>query len=146
MAKLQYNPATMLDPLGALKQATNVGEPVASRREQLSAPAVTNYNAPLTEVPRGTDLEPENTSRAAPVSVAPAKPLAASAKTSRNTIYLYPEDTAKLRQLNAYAGATHGIRANDSMVIRAALSLVEQDVRFVHALNQAIQADRRRTK
>jgi hypothetical protein len=146
MAKLQYNPATMLDPLGALKQATNVGEPVASRREQLSAPAVTNYNAPLTEVPRRTDLEPENTSRSAPVSVAPAKPLAASAKTSRNTIYLYPEDTAKLRQLNAYAGATHGIRANDSMVIRAALSLVEQDVRFVHALNQAIQADRRRTK
>jgi hypothetical protein len=145
MAITQYNPATMLDPLSALKQATNVGEPVASRREQLSPSAVTNY-APLTEVPRRTDLEPENTSRSAPVSVAPAKPLAASAKTSRNTIYLYPEDTAKLRQLNAYAGATHGIRANDSMVIRAALSLVEQDVRFVHALNQAIQADRRRTK
>jgi hypothetical protein len=145
MAKTQYNPATMLDPLSALKQATNVGEPVASRREQLSPSAVTNY-APFTEVPRRADLEPENTSRSAPVSVAPAKPLAASAKTSRNTIYLYPEDTAKLRQLNAYAGATHGIRANDSMVIRAALSLVEQDVRFVHALNQAIQADRRRTK
>jgi hypothetical protein len=145
MAKTQYNPATMLDPLSALKQATNGGEQVASRREQLSTSAATNY-APLTEVPRRADLEPENSSRSAAVSVAPAKPLAASAKTSRNTIYLYPEDTAKLRQLNAYAGATHGIRANDSMVIRAALSLVEQDVRFVHALNQAIQADRRRTK
>jgi len=67
------------------------------------------------------------------LSSAPVKPLFSSLKPSRNTVYLYPEDLTKLRQLSGYASTEHGIRANDSIIVRAALSLIETDVRFLHA-------------
>ena len=79
------------------------------------------------------------------LSSAPVKPLSSSLKPSRNTVYLYPEDLTKLRQLSGYASTEHGIRANDSMIVRAALSLMETDVRFLHALKDAVLSDRRRT-
>ena len=79
------------------------------------------------------------------LSSAPVKPLSSSLKPSRNTVYLYPEDLTKLRQLSGYASTEHGIRANDSMIVRAALSLIETDVRFLHALKDAVLSDRRRT-
>ena len=79
------------------------------------------------------------------LSSAPVKPLSSTLKPSRNTVYLYPEDLTKLRQLSGYASTEHGIRANDSMIVRAALSLIETDVRFLHALKDAVLSDRRRT-
>lgn len=77
-------------------------------------------------------------------SSAPVKPLSANLQTSRNTVYLYPEDLTKLRQLSGYAATEHGIRANDSMIVRAALSLLEADVRLLHALKETELLDRRR--
>lgn len=65
------------------------------------------------------------------VSSAPVKPLSSSLKPSRNTVYLYPEDLTKLRQLSGYASTEHGIRANDSILVRAAPSLMDTDVRFL---------------
>lgn len=79
------------------------------------------------------------------LSSAPVKPLSSSLKPSRNTVYLYPEDLTKLRQLSGYASTEHGMRANDSMIVRAAISLIETDVRFLHALKDAVLSDRRRT-
>ena len=122
MAKTKYNPLSAFrdDPLAALKQAT--GE----RTVDVSAAA--------------------DGGGVAEMSRAPVKPLATTLKPSRNTVYLYPEDLTKLRQLSGYASTEHGVRANDSMIVRAALSLMEADVRFLHALKAAELSDRRRTR
>jgi hypothetical protein len=145
MAKTPYKPTAMLDPLAELRSATT--QPT----DQTRVPAVDESYSAL--VPSGADalgqqaptetLEPKLASR---LSVAPVKPLSTALKPSRNTVYLYPEDLTKLRQLSGYASSEHGIRANDSMIVRAALSLVESDVRFMHALKDAELSDRRRTK
>ena len=146
MAKTKYNPlqAIQNDPLASLKKAT------AERVDSESSSAV-----PDVAVPNGRNqtrsAEPSETQEkpAQPVGVrlssAPVKPLSSTLKPSRNTVYLYPEDLTKLRQLSGYASTEHGIRANDSMIVRAALSLIETDVRFLHALKDAVLSDRRRT-
>ena len=146
MAKTKYNPlqAIQSDPLASLKKATvertdlesfsaaadSAGPPFSTQRSSMEVSAV-----------RGDTVPPEGTQ----LSSAPVKPLSSSLKPSRNTVYLYPEDLTKLRQLSGYASTEHGVRANDSMIVRAALSLIETDVRFLHALRDAVLSDRRRT-
>lgn len=128
MAKTKYDPSIYRDdPLAALKQAT--GERAAEAGGTANISATTDQERAATAPSRAT-----------------AKPLSASLKPSRNTMYLYPEDLTKLRQLSGYASIEHGVRTNDSMIVRAALSLLEADVRFLHALREAELSDRRRTR
>jgi len=147
MAKTRYNPLQAIhdDPLAGLKKAT-ADQPI----EQSALPEHTegtqhnpasSGNRVEPSVPASAPI-PAPTSR---LSSAPVKPLSAALKPSRNTVYLYPDDLTKLRQLSGYASTEHGVRANDSMIVRAALSLMETDVRFLHALKEAELSDRRRT-
>lgn len=146
MAKAKYNPlqAIQNDPLAGLKAATVERLDAESQAEQgtdtihAEQPQVSKPETTSTQV---RPTQPEGTW----LSSAPVKPLSSSLKPSRNTVYLYPEDLTKLRQLSGYASTEHGIRANDSMIVRAALSLMEADVRFLHALRDAVLSDRRRT-
>ena len=145
MAKTKYNPlqAIQNDPLAGLKAAT------AERTAVESGPARPDVALPTPDSGQdrielnGSQERRSQTTEPARVSSAPVKPLSPSLKPSRNTVYLYPEDLTKLRQLSGYASTEHGIRANDSMIVRAALSLMETDVRFLHAL-KAVLSDRRR--
>ena len=157
MAKTAYKPAQMLqeDPLAALKRMTEDRSRIEGEREadRISAEAPQEPPTAVTELRSksaedlNTDVRPVEVSRAArSYSVAPTKPLARQVNPARSTFYLYPEDLTKLRMLSGYASTHHGIRANDSLIMRAALSLVESDVRFMHALEEAMQADRRKTK
>lgn len=145
MAKTKYNPlqAIQSDPLASLKKATVewVSTGSSSPAPEASLPAFDNHASA-----RVSDHHQEPTqAEGVRLSSAPVKPLSSSLKPSRNTVYLYPEDLTKLRQLSGYASTEHGIRANDSMIVRAALSLIETDVRFLHALKDAVLSDRRRT-
>jgi hypothetical protein len=146
MAKAKYNPlqAIQNDPLAGLKAATVNRIDAESQAEQETE--TTQAEDPMLSKPETNSVQ----ARPAPqdgirLSSAPVKPLSSSLKPSRNTVYLYPEDLTKLRQLSGYASTEHGIRANDSMIVRAALSLIETDVRFLHALKDAVLLDRRRT-
>jgi hypothetical protein len=153
MAKKAYKPTQMLreDPLAALRQATEERAAeltvLAGVNEHAQAappqePIRTTEPAAYTEVNESEQLRHMNTAS----SVAPTKPLARSLNPSRNTVYLYPEDLTKLRVLSGYASTDHGIRTNDSVIVRAALSLVEPNVRFMHALEEAMLSDRRKSK
>ena len=146
MAKTKYNPMTAIkeDPLAGLKEVTAERAP-----SSLTYGSMENRNSGL---PGQTSPRDSFSGQAVPtsyqeppVSSAPVKLLSASLKPSRNTVYLYPEDLTKLRQLSGYASTEHGVRANDSMIVRAALSLMDTDVRFLHALKEAELSDRRRT-
>jgi hypothetical protein len=141
MAKTPYRPSAMLDPLSDLKQATTSNPEQAVETAPLPESASDASTVTAQATTAVDDIQP-----ASRLSVAPVKPVSTALKPSRNTVYLYPEDSTKLRQLSGYASSEHGIRANDSMIVRAALSLVECDVRFMHALKDAELSDRRRTK
>jgi hypothetical protein len=153
MAKAKYNPLNALreDPLAGLKQATiereSETEPLSTRAiEEIPAQAEAGLGVPV--APQDGVSGQRASLRTIPgrgVSSAPIKLLSANLKPSRNTVYLYPEDLTKLRQLSGYASTEHGMRANDSMIVRAALSLIDTDVRFLHALKEAELSDRRRT-
>lgn len=143
MAKAKYNPINAFrgDPLAALKRAT---DPVPPATEVVE-PSTSAFSVALEQEMKlaspNLSLEakdPTTSSRAS------QKPLAATLNTSRNTVYLYPEDLTKLRQLSGYISSEHGIRANDSMLFRAALSLLEPDARLLHALKETELLDRRR--
>jgi hypothetical protein len=152
MAKTKYNPLSAIkdDPLASLKQATaervTTPTPAGTRTDNDSAPddsgIMAQQNGSAVTVAQGAVHRSVSTGS---LSSAPVKPLSANMKPSRNTVYLYPEDLTKLRQLSGYASTEHGIRANDSMIVRAALSLIDTDVRFLHALKDAELSDRRRT-
>ena len=144
MAKAKYNPlqAIQNDPLASLKRAT------AERVDTQSfttEPDISTQVLNTGTVGGNASQERRTQLEGTQLSSAPVKPLSSSLKPSRNTVYLYPEDLTKLRQLSGYASTEHGIRANDSMIVRAALSLIETDVRFLHALKDAVLSDRRRT-
>ena len=144
MAKTKYNPlqAIQNDPLASLKRATAERVDTQSfTTEPDMSPQVLNTGTVGGKASQERRTPLEGTQ----LSSAPVKPLSSSLKPSRNTVYLYPEDLTKLRQLSGYASTEHGIRANDSMIVRAALSLIETDVRFLHALKDAVLSDRRRT-
>jgi hypothetical protein len=142
MAKGTYKPAAMLDPLKNLREATVeiafsdtiTAKPQTSIMEEVAA----------VTVPQMPESPPVPVTEVRQQSVAPVKPLTANIRTSRTTIYLYPEDVTKLRKITAYVTGTHGIRVNESLIMRAALSMVEEDARLIHALIQGIQYDRRR--
>ena len=146
MAKTKYNPlqAIQNDPLASLKKAT--AERVDAELPSVDAATNVPDASALADSFKvsASDEKPAHV-KGAGLSSAPVKPLSSSLKPSRNTVYLYPEDLTKLRQLSGYASTEHGIRANDSMIVRAALSLMETDVRFLHALKDAVLSDRRRT-
>jgi hypothetical protein len=153
MAKAAYNPTQMLreDPLAALRHVTEeraAETAVLASEEQHPTTAHPKETLPAAEP--ATPEESDETARLRHLnttsSVAPIKPLARSLNPSRNTVYLYPEDLTKLRMLSGYASTDHGIRTNDSVIVRAALSLVEPDVRFMHALEEAMLSDRRKSK
>jgi hypothetical protein len=117
MAKAAYRPTQMLreDPLAALKQATEerAVDQAVLRNEEVAKPiaAVPPETEQRSEPARNPAVErkqfrPGN----AGSSIAPVKPLAKSLNPTRNTVYLYPEDLTKLRQLSGYASTNHGIR------------------------------------
>ncbi|SNT44024.1 hypothetical protein SAMN05421770_11717 [Granulicella rosea] len=146
MAKTKYNPMNAFreDPLAALRQATESADArdvtdAAEARPIPAQPVLRRIAA--SEPPSSEPVAPQPPIQR---SSAPVKPLSANLQTSRNTVYLYPEDLTKLRQLSGYASTEYGIRANDSMIVRAALSLLETDVRFLHALKETELLDRRR--
>ncbi len=144
MAKKRYNPlqAIQNDPLASLRQATLERTITETSSSDTAVPSSDTQMSGAKESPfQGASAKPEGIRS----SSAPVKPLSSSSKPSRNTVYLYPEDLTKLRQLSGYASTEHGIRANDSMIVRAALALMETDVRFLHALKGAVLSDRRRT-
>jgi hypothetical protein len=146
MAKAKYNPlqAIQNDPLASLKAATveRVDADLSQAETEMSIQALGAQTSSTQVISaQARAIQPEG----AKLSSAPVKPLSSSLKPSRNTVYLYPEDLTKLRQLSGYASTEHGIRANDSMIVRAALSLIGTDVRFLHALRDAVLSDRRRT-
>ena len=146
MAKTKYNPlqAIQNDPLASLKKAT-VERASSEAVSPAPDPAVLDSGVQTGSVKMSAVQGERAESAGTRLSSAPVKPLSSSLKPSRNTVYLYPEDLTKLRQLSGYASTEHGIRANDSMIVRAALSLIETDVRFLHALKDAVLSDRRRT-
>ncbi len=141
MAKTKYNPLSAFkeDPLAALKTATEGSNSNRGSGSIRPVEAPESLNA-VQEASSQNETIPQQLKR----SNAPVKPLSASLQTSRNTVYLYPEDLTKLRQLSGYASTEHGIRANDSMIVRAALALLEPDVRLLHALKETELLDRRR--
>ncbi len=146
MAKTKYNPlqAIQNDPLASLRKATAERTDAEVPSPDLAATAPdpsAQAGTPEVSASHGKPAHLEGARQ----SSAPVKPLSSSLKPSRNTVYLYPEDLTKLRQLSGYASTEHGIRANDSMIVRAALSVMETDVRFLHALKDAVLSDRRRT-
>ncbi len=145
MAKVKYNPLNAFreDPLAALKQATD--RPESKQADStLIAPAESNVQATTASDQPENNLNGREPALREPSSRAAMKPLSATLNTSRNTVYLYPEDLTKLRQLSGYVSSEHGIRANDSMIFRAALALLEPDARLLHALRETEMLDRRR--
>ena len=151
MAKAAYKPAQMLkeDPLAALKTATNARPEAKSEPESVGVetlPANIPTPAPAAAQSIAAPVERVVAPPARTGSIAPIKPLARVVNPGRSTFYLYPEDLTRLRQLSGYISTQHGIRANDSVIVRAALSLAEPDVRFMHAIEEAMQADRRKDK
>lgn len=146
MAKAKYNPLNAFrnDPLAALKKATETTSLEPQRSEKPNEPTLPDNQGIESRQESSAPQSVERISSESFTSQAATKPLAASLNTSRNTVYLYPEDLTKLRQLSGYASSEHGIRANDSMIFRAALSLLEPDVRLLHALRETELLDRRR--
>ncbi len=146
MAKTKYNPlqAIQNDPLASLKKAT-VERADSEASSSMPDAAVHNGRNQTRSAEVSEAEQKPGQPEGIRLSSAPVKPLSSTLKPSRNTVYLYPEDLTKLRQLSGYASTEHGIRANDSMIVRAALSLIETDVRFLHALKDAVLSDRRRT-
>jgi hypothetical protein len=159
MAKTPYKPSSMLgDPLAALRLATEeraAAEPqaieiAATAEPQSIAERLAARQAAAQAARSAVFVREEPPAPSAPVpasmSVAPTKPLATTVNPTRNTVYLYPEDLTQLRQIAGWLATEHGIRANDSMIVRAALALADRDVRLLHAIKETALSDRRRTK
>jgi hypothetical protein len=137
------------DPLAALRQvsATEAVAPSAEERREIQA-SVTDQTA---EIPQPSlqliEANRENSrSLTKPSIVAPLKPAPATGKeTSRPSFYFYPEDVSKMRSLIAYVAGQHGIRINDSLIIRALLHLSQPGQPLIEAIERVKQMDRRRS-
>jgi hypothetical protein len=57
-------------------------------------------------------------------------------------LYMRAEDTAKMRELTAYA-AGNGLRTSDSLIVRAALRATDAGRKFLSALKAAESSDLR---
>src|ERR1700679_3456911 len=94
------------DPLAALRV---VSETSAPSPEEIPPPVTDQSDAD-----RGLGRVSMKSSIVAPLKPAPAT----SKETSRPSFYFYPEDVSKMRSLVAYVAGQHGIRINDSLIIR----------------------------
>ena len=57
-------------------------------------------------------------------------------------LYLYDADVARIRELVAYVAA-NGLRVSESLVVRTALRVAQEDKRFLAAYQDAASADQR---
>ena len=141
----------LTDPLAALRQATDA-RAAAGESTGNSAMAITmsekdtHSEVPLAAEAGTAHVEKGSVQGSSRLSIAPVKPVATTIKPTRNTVYLYPEDLTQLRQIAGWLATEHGVRANDSMIVRACLALGERDVRLLHAIKETVLSDRRRTK
>ena len=144
----------LADPLAALRQATEANKDERSNDIEQTVHSALSAFAPQsfgpaeakqsTETP--ADVDQNTASTKSKLSVAPIKPIATTTNPTRNTVYLYPEDLTQLRKISGWLAIEHGIRANDSMIVRACLALADRDVRLLHAIRETALSDRRRTK
>jgi hypothetical protein len=132
------------DPLAALRV---VSESSAPSTEETPAPVADQSDEPpesslqLVDADRGLGR-----TAAKPSIVAPLKPAPATGReTSRPSFYFYPEDVSKMRSLIAYVAGQHGIRINDSLIIRALLLLSQPGQPLIEAVEKVKQMDRRRS-
>jgi len=153
MAKTPYKPSAMLaDPLAALRQATEkrteleIPENLTTSVEALATAVSKLHEQEAAQEVEATRIEEPRPSKGSKLSVAPIKPIATTLKPTRNTVYLYPEDLTQLRKISGWLAIEHGIRANDSMIVRACLAMGDRDVRLLHAIKETALSDRRRTK
>jgi hypothetical protein len=132
------------DPLAALRV---VSETSAPSPEEIPAPAtdqgdvVPESSLQLVDADRGLGRVATRSSIVAPLKPAPAN----GKETSRPSFYFYPEDVSKMRSLVAYIAGQHGIRINDSLIIRALLHLSQPGQPLIEAIEKVKQMDRRRT-
>lgn len=57
-------------------------------------------------------------------------------------LYLYDADVARIRELVSYV-AKNGLRVSESLVVRTALRVAQEDKRFLTAYEDAASADQR---
>ena len=57
-------------------------------------------------------------------------------------LYLYDADVARIRELVSYVAA-NGLRVSESLVVRTALRVAQEDKRFLAAYADAASADQR---
>lgn len=132
------------DPLAALRV---VSETSAPSSEEMSPPAtdqsdvVPESSLQLVDTDRGLGRVATKSSMVAPLKPAPAT----GKETSRPSFYFYPEDVSKMRSLVAYIAGQHGIRINDSLIIRALLHLSQPGQPLIEAIGKVKQMDRRRS-
>jgi hypothetical protein len=132
------------DPLAALRVISE--STVPSSEETSVSVADRSAESPETSL-QVVDAEREaGRSVTKPSLVAPLKPAPATGReTSRPSFYFYPEDVSKMRSLIAYVAGQHGIRINDSLIIRALLHLSQPGQPLVEAIEKVKQMDRRRS-
>jgi hypothetical protein len=132
------------DPLAALRV---VSETSAPSSEEIPAPVtdqsdvVLESSLQLVDTDRGLGRPATKSSTVAPLKPAPAT----GKETSRPSFYFYPEDVSKMRSLVAYIAGQHGIRINDSLIIRALLHLSQPGQPLIEAIGKVKQMDRRRS-
>jgi hypothetical protein len=132
------------DPLAALRV---VSETSAPSSEEIPAPATVQSDVvpesylQLVDTDRGLGRVATKSSIVAPMKPAPAT----GKETSRPSFYFYPEDVSKMRSLVAYIAGQHGIRINDSLIIRALLHLSQPGQPLIEAIGKVKQMDRRRS-
>jgi hypothetical protein len=132
------------DPLAALRVVSDTSAPSS---EETPAP-VTDQSAAAPQSSLQLVETDQGLGRTAtkPSIVAPLKPAPATGKeTSRPSFYFYPEDVSKMRSLIAYVAGQHGIRINDSLIIRALLHLSQPGQPLIEAIENVKQMDRRRS-
>jgi hypothetical protein len=141
--------AKPFDPLDALRQvsAAGIGAPAAEERQKIQA-SLADQAAETPEPPFQrieANLE-QGGLLTKPSIVAPLKPAPTTGKeTSRPSFYFYPEDVSKMRSLIAYVAGQHGLRINDSLIIRALLHLSQPGQPLIEAIERVKQMDRRRS-
>jgi len=132
------------DPLAALRV---VSETSAPSPEEIPAPVtdqgdvIPESSLQLVDADRGFARVATRSSIVAPLKPAPAT----GKETSRPSFYFYPEDVSKMRSLVAYIAGQHGMRINDSLIIRALLHLSQPGQPLIEAIVKVKQMDRRRS-
>lgn len=66
----------------------------------------------------------------------------ANKRGKRMNLYIYDADVTRIRELVSYVAAK-GLRVSESLVIRTALRVAQEDKRFLTAYAEAASADQR---